>query len=231
MEIIGHRGARGLAPENTLAALRAGIKAGADWLEFDVRATEDGKVILIHDKTTLRITLKRKVVAKTKWSSLRQLKTRGGEPIATINQAFKTIGTQVKINVEIKSKGCAHKVVENIERLVKSGANYERFLVSSFSIGRLREIHRLNNKIPLGLLHNVSPYKFLRLRGLRVQVVGLHHRTLTANIIHQAKIRELKIYAYTVNNPKRAKQLQEMGVDGIFTDRPDKMVGLQQEAE
>jgi glycerophosphoryl diester phosphodiesterase len=226
MEIIGHRGARGLAPANSLAAFKAGIAAGVDWVEFDVRTTKDGRIVLLHDSHTLRTTLKPHIVSRTKYSKLKQLKTYSGQPIITIAQAFKYIGLNAKINIEIKNKGCAETVVQNIEKLVKAGANYDRFLVSSFSVSRLREVHRLNNKVQLGLLHGANPYKFLNLRGLRVQAVGFYHRTITTNIVHQARLRELKIYAYTVNKLPRAKQLAELGVNSIVTDRPDKLASL-----
>lgn len=208
---------------NTTAAIKAGLAAGVDWIEFDVRATKDGKVVLSHDANTMRVSLRPRVVARTKYAKLRKARMYRKEPIATLTEAFATIGAKAKIVVEIKSKGCAESVVDHIERMVKAGANYDRFLVISFHVARLREIHRLNDHIPLGLLHGIRPLTFLKLRALRLSAVGFWRKRLPKKVIQQAKVRGLSIFAYTVNSTRDAARMQKMGVDRIVTDRPDKM--------
>ncbi|HKX73233.1 MAG TPA: glycerophosphodiester phosphodiesterase [Candidatus Saccharimonadales bacterium] len=226
MQIIGHRGAAGLAPENTRDSFKAAINAGVDWIEIDVRTTKDGRVVLSHDPHTLRTGKRLHIVSRTDYAKLKSVKLKGGNAMHTIAEAFNAVGNQAKLNVEIKSRGCAEAVVQNIERQVKNGASYTDFMVSAFRVNRLREIHRLNSKIPLALLHLAHPYKFLRLRGLRVQAVGFHHRRLPLRAIHQAELRELMVYAYTVNTHKRAKRLMDRGVQAIVTNRPDKLQDL-----
>jgi len=223
MIVIGHKGAAGLAPGNTRAALQAAIKAGVDWVEFDVRATKDGHIVLSHDAHTLGVTKRPRIISRTTYATLKHSKTFSGLTIPTIAEAFNAVAGHASINIEIKTKGCAVAVVQNIERLAKQGMSYDRFLVSSFSVARLREVHALNNRIPLGLLHYARPYRFLKLRGLRVQAVGFYHRRLPQKAIEQAKLRELFIYAYTINNEKRALRMQARGVQGIVTDRPDRL--------
>lgn len=226
MQIIGHRGAAGLAPENTRASFRAAINAGVDWIEFDVRTTKDGRVVLSHDPHTVRTGKRLRVISRTDYVTLRNVRLKGGNTIPTIAEAFNAIDGQAKINVEIKTPGCADAVVQNIERMVKNGASYSDFLVSAFKVARLREIHRLNSKIPLGLLHLFSPYKFLRLKGLRIQAVGFSRRRLPLRAIHQAELRELMVYVYTVNSAKQAAHLAERGVQAIVTNRPDRLQEL-----
>lgn len=223
---MGHRGAAGLAPQNTRAGFKAAIATGVDWIEFDVRATKDGRVILMHDKHTLRTSPRLHLVSRTPYHTLRQLKTYSKQPILTLAEAMNAIDGQTKINIEIKSKGCAQAVAHNIERLVKNGLSYDHFLVSAFRVQRLKEVHRLNSKIPLGLLHFSRPLAFLKIRGLRIQAVGFYHRMLPGFALRQAQVRELFIYAYTVNNRRRVKQLLARGVEGIVTDRPDRLVIL-----
>ncbi len=228
MYIVGHRGARGLAPENTLASFRAGIKAGADWIEFDVRATSDGRVVVMHDATTLRISSSLKRIKSTDYKTLRQVKIFDDFTIPTLAEAMNAIEGLAKVNIEIKSAGCAQAVVNAIVQHVKKGANYNDFMVSSFNAKRLKEVHFINSRIQLGLLHLTRPSKFLKIRGLRVQAVGFHKRYLTKRIIHQAKLRGLQVYAYTVNKPEVAAKLAARGVDGIVTDRPDLMQHLRE---
>lgn len=226
MQIIGHRGARGLAPMNTKAAIKAALKAGVDWVEFDVRRTKDNKVVLMHDSHTARVALRPRRISRTNYSKLAAAKTYSKESIATITEAFAAIGGKAKINVEIKSKGCAETIVDHIERMVKAGAPYNHFLISSFNVERLREVHRLNAQIPLALLHGIHPGKFLKVRALRLSAVGFWRKRLPKKIIEQAKIRHLPVYVYTVNKPKLAEQLAAKGVDRIVTDRPDLMQQL-----
>lgn len=226
MQIIGHRGARGLAPMNTTAGIKAALQAGIDWIEFDVRATKDGVVILAHDASTLKTTLWPRIIARTKFKRLAKARTFSKEPIATLTDAFKTIGAKAKINVEIKSKGCAESVVDHIERMVKAGANYDRFLVSSFKPARLREIHRLNDHVPLCLLHGTKPLTFIKLRALRLSAVGFWYKRLPVQAIEQAKVRGLTTLVYTVNNVRKAEKLAAQGIDRLVTDRPDLMQDL-----
>lgn len=226
MYIIGHRGARGLAPENTLSGFRAGIKAGADWIEFDVRATSDGRVVVAHDPHTLRIGNRFKRIKKTDYKTLRNLKIFDNLTIPTLAEAMNAIEGHAKINIEIKSAGCAEQVVRAIVAHVKKGANYNDFMVSSFKPKYLKEVHFLNSRIQLGLLHLVRNTKFLKVRGLRVQAVGFKGRGLTNHIIQQAKLRQLMVYVYTVNSLKKAAKLTARGVDGVVTDRPDLIQSL-----
>lgn len=208
---------------NTKAAIKAGLKAGVDWVEFDVRRTKDGTIVLSHDPFTLRVSPRSRIISRSTYPKLHKAKTYRGEPIATLTEAFATIGAKAKIVVEIKSKGCAEAVVDHIERMVKAGANYERFLVSSFHAERLREIHRLNDHVPLALLHGTRPLTFLKLRALRLSAVGFWRRRLPKKAVEQAKVRGLSVYVYTVNSIKDAQRMQKLGVDKIVTDRPDKL--------
>lgn len=227
MIIIGHRGAAGLAPENTLASFKAALEVGVDWIEFDVRATRDGHVVISHDPHTLRTGLRPHIISRTTFQKLQSIKLRGGNTIPTIAQAFKTIGDRAKINVEIKTPGCAAAVVKQIEDAVASGRRYDDFMVSSFKVSELREVHHLDAKIPLALLHSFNPYKFLHLRGLRVQAVGFSYKNLPAKAVHQAELRELLVYVYTVNNPATAARLAEdRNVKAIVTNRPDRMQAI-----
>lgn len=229
MQIIGHRGAAGLAPENTRAAFKAAINAGADWIEFDVRATKDGRVVVIHDAHTVRLGKRPRLISRSTYGELKQVKLRGGQIILTLAEAMNAIDGQTKVNIEIKTAGCEQAVAHNIERMVKKGLTYEHFIVSSFKVAHLREVHRQNSKIPLALLHLHRPLRFLKLRGLRVQAVGFHHRFLPGKAIHQAHLRDLFVYAYTVNSLKRGRQLAKRGVQGLVTNRPDKLLPLKEE--
>ncbi len=214
MIIIGHRGAKGLAPENTIAAITAGIAANADWIEIDVRATKDGKAVVIHDATTARVSSKKLLVAQTTSEKLTEAHVKT-EPIPSLEQAFAAVAGKAILNVEIKSFGCVPEVVALTKR-----AGYDAVVVSSFSRNILDKVRSLDPKVKRALLLAFNPFAFRGLAGL--YAVGFHHLFAPRSAIAAAKKLNLVTYAYTVDDPKRAAGLESRGIDGIVTNFPNK---------
>lgn len=227
MQLVGHRGAAGLATENTRVSFQAALKAGVDWIEFDVRATSDGHVVVFHDSHTLRTTNKAYIISRTPLATLQRVRLNGNQSIPTLTEALNNIGGHAKVMIELKTAGCARIVVQNIERLIKKGMRYSDFCVGSFTSLLLREVRVLNEHIPLFLFHlpNKS-YRFLHVRGLDLQGVGFHHRFLPARAIEQAHMHGLEVYIFTVNSKRRARKFVKLGADMIGTNRPDLMQDL-----
>ncbi|HWZ65484.1 MAG TPA: glycerophosphodiester phosphodiesterase [Patescibacteria group bacterium] len=226
MQIIGHRGIHGLAPENTLAGVEHALRVGVDWIEFDVRSTKDGQVVVIHDSHTGRIANERLKISQTNSSHLTKLDTSSGQNIPTLSEFMYAIGKQSKILVELKSRGCAKQVNEIIKTMVKSGYNYDHFMVSSFYPPLLFELYRLNKSIPLALLEyrvSLGLLSFLLNKALPLTGVGLDHQNISRLVVRLAKKRGLFVYTYTVNDPAEAANLKKLGIDAIVTDYPDRM--------
>ena len=222
MQIMGHRGAAGLAPENTTMAIAEAIAARADWIEFDVRRTQDGHIVLVHDRTTRRVAKKRLVIRKAAMQELQELEMKKGLAIPTLIEALELIGKKAKVNIEIKNPDCVPQVVEIIQSYIKKGYPRTHFLVSSFSPAVLRAAYKLDAKIPYSLLQ-IWPVRFRWLRSVKLSAVGFYHiSALTPFIITLAKKRGLYTYAYTVNSFEEAKQLKRLGIDGIVTNFPDR---------
>lgn len=213
MIIIGHRGAKGLAPENTIAAIKAGVNAGADWIEFDVRATSDGQAVVIHDATTARVSSKKLLVAQTPLVRLREALV-NGEKIPTLQEAFEAVGNKAKVNVEIKSFNSRQEVIQAAKR-----AGFDTVMVSCFSKGILSKIHTTEPRVKLALLQAFNPFAFRNMKGLFA--VGFHHLFAPRSAIALAKKHGLFTYAYTVDDPARAQALVSRGIDGIVTNFPD----------
>jgi len=219
---MGHRGAAGLAPENTIASIAEGLAAKADWIEFDVRRTKDGHIVLVHDSHTGRVAKKRLVVSKSAMSELQEIEMKRGHAIPTLEEAIELIGKKAKVNIEIKSPDCVPQVVELVQKYFKKGYVKSHFLISSFSPAVLRAAQELDKSIPLGLLQ-IWPVRFRWLSSVKLSAVGFYHiSALTPFIIALAKRKGLYTYAYTVNSVEEAKQLKRLGVDGIVTNYPNK---------
>ncbi|SRR6266496_745386 len=226
MLIMGHRGAAGLAPENTIASIAEGLAVKADFIEFDVRQTKDGHIVLVHDRHTGRVAHKRLTVRKSGIKELETLEMKHGYAIPTLEEAVELIGKKAKINIEIKSPECVPQVVALIQAYVKKGYPYAHFLVSSFSPAVLRAAYKIDKKIPYSLLQ-IWPVRFRWLRSVKLSAVGFYHiSALTPFIVALAKRRGLYTYAYTVNSFEEAKRLKRLGIDGIVTNYPDKFEEL-----
>lgn len=214
MLIIGHRGAAGLAPENTLAALQAGFASGADILEFDVRLTSDHIPILIHDS---RIAGKR--VSGHTLAELRAIAT-----VTTLQEVLDGFFGKVLLNIELKQIDGAQFIYDMVSLYVARQEDWDNVLFSSFKPAALQALRSLSPDTNLALLHHINPYLFMRWhKRLKLAAVGFHR--LHASTLALAVARELGIfsYVYTVDRPEAALRLQRRGLDGIVTNYPNKI--------
>ncbi len=215
MLIIGHKGAAGLAPENTPEAFRAGIEANADILEFDVRFTSDDVPILNHDSKLHNLTIKKSTAAEL---------TKAG-PIVTLEDILDEFFGQILLNLEYKPSDKADKLYEFInDKYISKPSDWDNLIISSFSTHALEDLRKLNKNINLGLLHSLNPFSFvLHYKKLDISAVGWHRLHANPVAIAIAKKLELFTYVYTVDRPKAAKILAQKGIDGVVTNRPDLM--------
>jgi len=224
MIIIGHRGDAGLAPENTLDALQSGAEVGSDVLEFDVQATRDKKLLVIHDSTLLRTHRKAHIV---RWSSHESIKeaTAKGHKIATLEEVLDRFFGKILLNLEIKSRGTGKLVVRLLEeKYIMRSEDWQNILLSSFKPAELKVVRKLAPEAELALLHARNPFAFvLHNRQLDLTAVGFNRLYINSLALEVAKQLGLFPYTYTVNRPEAARKLHERGIDGIVTDNPKVM--------
>lgn len=235
---IGHRGAKGLAPENTLAAFRVGLAAGADGVEFDVQRTSDGHLVVFHDDNFKRIAgVDGRIVTST-LAMLRELDVGrhfgpqyAGEVIPTLDDVLDVLPDDCVVNIEAKrtrmrSDGLEAGIVEAIRRRNL----YERCLVSCFNPVILRRIGRQDRRIALGLLYEPDLPLLLGTAWPRrlMRVDALHPWTgqLTEKLVNQAHREGRPVNTWTVNTPDDMRRVIGLGVDGIITDRPDVLAAV-----
>jgi glycerophosphoryl diester phosphodiesterase len=221
MLVIGHRGATGLARENSIEALRAGKEAGADILEFDVRLTKDKVPVLTHDFHTLRTHRDTSIISR---HTLKELQERTKkQPITLLTEVLDEFFGIILLNIELKGRGSGKAVAEMIKNdYVKLPNDWDNILFSSFRGSELAAVRRTSNSASLALLHSENPFIFIAYhRRLRLTAVGFHRLYLNPFALEIAKRSRLFVYAYTVNRPRSALMLDQKGIDGIVTDRPD----------
>jgi glycerophosphoryl diester phosphodiesterase len=223
---IGHRGACGHEPENTLRSIRRALALGAHGVEIDVRLVH-GELLVMHDAKLERTTNGHGYLVRKSLAALRALDAGHGERIPTLREVCETVDRRAFINVELKGRKTAGPVCALIREFVQAhGWQYEDFLVSSFHRAELRAV--TDPQIPIGLLLT-RPTRLYGLSARRVRAVTVHPavRFVTARFVEDAHRRGLRVLPYTANDPDEIARLRDLGVDGVFTDFPERVVDLQ----
>jgi glycerophosphoryl diester phosphodiesterase len=222
MLVIGHRGAAGSAPENTIEAFRFGQSAGADMLEFDVQVTRDGTAVVIHDSTLLRTHRKLNMVRFSSHKSLMEAASKGHR-IATLDEVLEEFFGKVFLNLELKGAGSARATYELLaNKYIKAEDDWQNILIASFKVGELKAMRRYSRSVELSLLHYRNPFLYIaQLRKLRLAAVGFHRLYLSDLALQIAQKAGLFTYVYTVNRSEAAKRFEVKGIDAVVTDFPD----------
>lgn len=203
--LLGHRGARLYAPENTIAAFDLALEHGADGFEFDVRCTRDRRTILCHDPKLNELVLRR--------HTLRQIQESCGshETPPCLEDVLDRYRGNF-LNIEVKVRGIEPIIVRAVRRTRPS-----RYFISSFLPGVLRRLHQLDDSLVLGALAQ-SRWQLRRWRILPVEYVVPHHRLLTRGLVERIHAVGKKVVAWTVNDRRRMLHFASLGVDAIISD-------------
>ena len=230
--VIGHRGAAASAPENTLAGLRRAKALGCRWVEFDVRLTGDGALVLCHDSRLDRTTNGSGLVSATSLAAVRELDAGtwfdpgfAGERVPTLDEAL-LLASELDLgaNIEIKSDrgreyATAAAVATTVQRL---RGRAPAVLVSSFLLAALAALRDLAPQIPRGALFRSIPRGWGEVaHGIGCMMIGSDHRRLRPRRIAAIRAAGYRLSAYTVNDPARARLLFDWGVTSVFSDAPD----------
>lgn len=220
MQIIGHRGAKALAPENTLAAITIALRRNVDWIEIDVRRTKDSKLVIAHDKTLFRIAKSYHHIGHYTLAELQAIATRSGEPIPTLEEVLDLVDGRAGLFIELKEAGCAAIVADLLRQQLKKGRTYTDFIIASLRPAILREAQTANDQLQLALIQHLWPFAFLGLTDVKLTAVGFHKTLAPKLAIRLAKKRGLWTFAWTVNSKRVVDWLEKRGIDAIATDRP-----------
>ena len=220
---IGHRGAAGYAPENTLASLQYAIGLGLDFAEFDVRRTHDDVLILLHDKTVDRTTNGKGPVDHSSFRDLKALDAGHGNSIPSLEEALRLADGKIGVILEIKVQGIAQDCVETVQHL----RFHSPVIYASFLLDELSDIRDADRQAATMALFSNLPSDP---RGIAATVrpsqathVGLRHDTITSDLIQELHQAGWLVFAYTVNEPAAIQRLKAYGIDGIISDFPDRL--------
>lgn len=229
MLIFGHRGAAGYVTENTLESFRHAIEMNVDGIEFDVRVTQDNVPVVIHDETIDRTTGRSGRVLDFRHDELNELLLQDKTQIPTLKQAFETIfdlAADKQINVELKEFAAVEPTCRLLARdpwkqVVSAG----QILITSFDHEAIQFVRQMNSDVPVGLLTKGAPLeRFWQIaEDVGAQSANIDLGSADREFVETAKRRSMRTMVYTVNSANDAMRMQQLGVDAIFSDFPDRV--------
>lgn len=220
MKIIGHRGAAGLALENTTQSIKSGIEAGVDAVEFDVRVTKDGKLVLSHDRHLGRVSKDSRFVRTHSLKRLRQVPLNNGQKIATLAEAVQAAG-KTSLVIEGKEDGWARPLAKFLQSYKKRPDCF----VTSFNHRELYTFSLLEPEVPVYALEHTKPFDVIRsARLLGFDGIDINFWLLNPITYALARYHELDIIVYTINSPLMARFVKILYPRiSITTDVPNKL--------
>ncbi len=205
--LLGHRGARLYAPENTVPAFNLSLDHGADGFEFDVRCTRSKESIVCHDRKFNRIAVRTR--------TLEQIHAKcsvDGKP-PCLEDVLELYSRKAFLNIEVKVRGMERVVFEAVKRFPPQRG----YFISSFLPSVVRKLHALDRSLVLGAISK-SYWHLRRWKSLPVSYVVPHFGLLTPKLVNELHAAGKTVITWTVNDPDKMLQAAAMGVDGIISD-------------
>jgi len=223
--IVGHRGAAGRAPENTMASVRAAIEDGADWVEIDVQETLDGEVVVIHDSDFMKLA----GVPLKVWDGTLE-EVRGvdigswfdpgfaGERVPTLREVLEAVrSSDARLVIELKYYGHDQALEQRVVDLVERAGMAERVAIMSLKYAGVQKVRQLRPDWTVGLL---SATAIGDLSRMDADFLAVNLGMAKPSFIRRAHRAGKKVFVWTVNDAVTMSRVLSLGVDGVITDEP-----------
>jgi glycerophosphoryl diester phosphodiesterase len=234
--LVAHRGASGLAPENTLSAIRQALELGVDAIEIDVRRTKDSAIVLLHDATLQRTARLPQAVADLTLDELRKIDVGSwfapdfaGERVPTLAEALSLTKGKAVLAVEVKPDDITDDVLSVI--IQENAAEWVN--VMSFHDDVVRRAREVAPPMATGLIVSARPEENVAQQAINLvrrvaqcgaSVLSLSHYAVNSTLIYEVRRRGVALWTWTVDDPQRMREVVECGVDGIITNFPDRFI-------
>ncbi|MCL4403829.1 glycerophosphodiester phosphodiesterase [Patescibacteria group bacterium] len=223
---IGHRGASGYEPENTLRSFKKAIDLGVDMIELDVHRTRDGRIVVIHDETVDRTTNGSGDIAHMTLAEVKELDAGKGEMVPTLDEVLDLAIGKVIVDIEIKDEGLAESVAEAVKKRLEGGAKPEDFVISSFSENELETVAAHANLRRILLTRRAPQHAVAAALDLGVWGIGAPSESTHGESVDDVHRNGLKVFVWTAHESDEAEAIRrcrDIGVDGIFSNFPDRL--------
>lgn len=219
IEVVGHRGAAKLVPENTLPSFEKAIELGCDATECDVRLTADGHLVICHDETVDRTTNGTGKVAELTLAQIRELDAGDGAVMPTLPELLDTIRGRIRLLCELKGEGTPAPAVA----AVRAAGMVQEVTFTSFVIDRLAEVRALGEELRIaGILTHPDWVILDRLASLRAVAADVHFRNLTREFVIAVWGRGMRCRGWNPDTTEDVRFTLALGVNSISSNRPDR---------
>jgi glycerophosphoryl diester phosphodiesterase len=213
VKIIGHRGAKGLAPENTISSLLKALEHNVAEIECDIRVTHDGIVVLHHNRHMRDTAGKKLNIKEHNFAELLSHKP----DLTTLEAAIKAVAGKAPLLLEVKPKVDIKPVIKLLAKLPP-----ENFLLGSKSQRTLKGLHKALPKIQKVVIDPWSGVRAThRARQVGTKRLSMNKLWLWGGFVKAMSNSGYELYAYTLNSPAKARKWAEYGLKGVITDYPD----------
>lgn len=222
--IVAHRGAAGLAPENTLASIRRAIDDGADWVEVDVQESRDGKVVVVHDSDFMKLAGVDLKVWEGSLEQIRQIDVGSwfdpayaDQRVPTLAEVLEEVRGRSRLVIELKYYGYDRQLEQRVVDLVEAAGMVEDVVIMSLEYAGIEKIRLLRPGWVVGLL---SAQALGNLAQLDVDFLAVNSSMATANFVRRSRESGKRVFVWTLNDAVSISRMMSLGVDGIITDEP-----------
>ena len=230
--VIAHRGASAYQPENTLAAFALAIEQGAQMIELDLHASRDNHVVVIHDETLDHTTNLTGRVDQLTLAEIKQADAGNGERVPTLDETFDLTLGKARLYLEIKDPQAAAETL----RLVRARRCQDDVMLASFDIELMRRLGKEVRDIELGVIlgnETLNPivrwreaFPWIALRNINYQVLCMQVELCFGYLARRTKASGKRLYVWTADEDRQFAKMIERGVDGIVTNKPDRLVAF-----
>ena len=216
--VVGHRGAAGLMPENTIKGFRHAIALGVDYVECDVHLSRDGQLVVMHDRTVDRTTNGHGSIRDLTVARIRGLDAGDGEQVPTLDEVLETVRDEVHLLIELKGIGTEHAAVE----AVAAQGMVEDVTFSSFALDRLAAVRAFGDEYRVrAILPEPTDYDLARAAALKAVGIDVRYTNLSLGVIAAAHALNLDVLAWNPDDSPAQQAMLALGVDGISSNHPD----------
>ncbi len=227
--VVGHRGAMGYCPENTLASFERGLELGSDWIELDVHLSRDGEVVVIHDETLDRTTNGHGYIKDHTLAELRTLDAGDGQQIPTLNEVLAWASARnVTLDIEIKNAPLYYDGIEaSVVQLLAAHNMTDQVVVISFDHPAVARVKALEPDIMTGVLYAARPVDCVGLaRQAQADAVLPQLTFVTRQDVERVHNAGLYVAPWVANEPGAIEDAIAKGVDALATNYPDRVARL-----
>jgi len=211
--------------ENTLASIQKALDLNVDMIEIDVFKIASGEIVVFHDEKIDRLTNGSGDIESLDLEALKNLTVEGNHKIPLLSEVLDVINHKVPLNIELKGPGTSEGVMNLIKTYMENeGWTLDDFLISSFNWEELKNMRRINKDIKIAILTEDDPLDAIPIANdLKAVAINPNYLSLTKANGLEIKSQGFKVFTWTVNDTKQISNMRILGVDGVFTNYPERV--------